>query len=137
MSYKTFFLPRIPNNKGDLFKFIRSDDQELFIGFGECYFSSVKPFEHKGIKLHKLTSSYLLCVSGSIEFRIYSDNYNFDKVDLSAPNLDESTSSFPCLFIPSGTSYSFYNPTSIPSLILSFTSMPHDPSESLSFPLPS
>jgi dTDP-4-dehydrorhamnose 3,5-epimerase len=65
-------LKRITVPKGDVLHGIKSSD-EGYAGFGEVYFSHIKPGEAKGWKRHNRMILNIVVVSGAIRFVLYDD----------------------------------------------------------------
>lgn len=65
-------LKQISVPKGDLWHAFKATD-EGFVGFGEAYFTQIKPHEIKGWKRHNRYVLNLVVVSGAVKFVIYDD----------------------------------------------------------------
>ena len=65
-------LKQISVPKGDLWHAFKSTD-EGFVGFGEAYFTQIKPHEVKGWKRHNRYVLNLVVAVGSVKFVIYDD----------------------------------------------------------------
>lgn len=65
-------LKQISVPKGDLWHAFKSTD-DGFVGFGEAYFTQIKPHEVKGWKRHNRYVLNLVVVSGSIKFVVFDD----------------------------------------------------------------
>ena len=63
-------LPIIHGEKGNVIKLIKKEDPH-FLGFGEAYFSTIKKYDIKGWKKHKLMTCNLVVISGTVEFVIH------------------------------------------------------------------
>lgn len=68
-------LKQISVPKGDLWHAFKSTD-DGFVGFGEAYFTQIKPHEVKGWKRHNRYVLNLVVVSGTIKFVIFDDRSN-------------------------------------------------------------
>ena len=63
-------LKQIEDERGKVMHFLRSD-WEVYKGFGEVYFSTVKLGEVKGWKKHCKMTQNLVCVTGSIKLVLF------------------------------------------------------------------
>ena len=59
----------IKNSKGNIFKLL-SKKSKQFVGFGEVYFSEVKPGIFKGWKYSEKYTQLLTVIKGSVEFKV-------------------------------------------------------------------
>ena len=82
-------LKQVYSPKGDIFHAMKKSD-EGFYGFGEAYFSTIKPGEIKGWKKHEEMILNLIVIKGEIEFVAY-DNDSFFNVKLSKNNYQRLT----------------------------------------------
>lgn len=57
----------IPDDRGWLMEILRSDDKELFSGFGQVYVSATYPGVVKAWHYHKLQLDNFACVSGMVK----------------------------------------------------------------------
>ena len=137
--YKLIRVPRVSNVRGDILKVVSSQSSN-FYGFGEMYISFLLPHESKGCKMHSKMISGLICISGSVDFNLYSCAPSqgihslHDKVRLISP-LPDKDDSFSSLILFPGQWFSFHNYSDSPASILNFSSIPHDPNESSVLPL--
>ena len=67
-------IPQIKNFKGDIFKILKSSDEE-FNGFGEIYISNVKRGEIKAWKKHLRMTCILIPISGQTKVVVYDKKY--------------------------------------------------------------
>lgn len=123
-------LKQISVPKGDLWHAFKSTD-EGFVGFGEAYFTQVKPHEVKGWKRHNRYVLNLVVVVGSVKFVIYDDREDsktkgqFQEVVLSP------TSNYQRLTIAPGLWMAFAGADSIQtSLLMDLIPEVHNPEES-------
>lgn len=68
-------LRQISVPKGDLWHAFKITD-EGFVGFGEAYFTQIKPHTVKGWKRHNQYTLNIVVVVGTIKFVIYDDREN-------------------------------------------------------------
>jgi dTDP-4-dehydrorhamnose 3,5-epimerase len=119
----------IPNDKGNIFHYVRSDEGN-FGGFGECYLSEIYPKKIKGWKLHKFQTQNLIVPVGKVQFILYDSRINsisknkIQEVILGLPN------DYNRLTIPFGIWYSFKCISNNKGLLINFTDLPHDSNES-------
>ena len=67
---KTKKLKVVPDERGRLMEFLRSDD-DLFIKFGQVYVSTTYPGVVKGWHYHKIQTDTLTCVKGMLKLVLY------------------------------------------------------------------
>ena len=113
-------------NAGDVFHGIKSSDKGYF-GFGEAYFSSIKPGQTKGWKRHKKMTLNIIVPSGEIQFVMFDDRNNcdgrFQDIVISLKNYCRLT-------IPPMVWMAFKGLSDENSLLLNVASIPHDSDES-------
>lgn len=121
-------LKQISVPKGDLWHAFKVTD-EGFVGFGEAYFTQIKPHEVKGWKRHNRYVLNLVVVSGTIKFIIYDDreesitNGQFQEITLT-PN-----GNYQRLTIAPGLWMAFAGADEDTSMLMDFIPEVHDPSE--------
>jgi len=117
----------IDNPKGEILKGMDCADKG-FSGFGEAYFSAVKPEQIKGWNRHKLMTLNLIVPIGSVKFVVIDDKNdginknNIFEVELSIHNYQRLT-------IPPGLWVGFECTSKTKSFILNIADMVHDPNE--------
>ena len=113
-------------NEGDVFHGIKSSDKG-YVGFGEAYFSSIKPGQTKGWKRHQKMTLNIIVPSGEIQFVMFDDRNNsegkFQDIVISLKNYCRLT-------IPPMVWMAFKGLSNEKSLLLNVASIPHDPNES-------
>ncbi len=67
---KTKALRVIPDERGRLTEMLRSDD-ELFIKFGQCYFTTTYPGVVKAWHYHKIQTDNFIAVTGMFKVALY------------------------------------------------------------------
>ena len=72
---KTKKLKVVPDERGRLMEFLRSDD-ELFIKFGQVYVSTTYPGVVKGWHYHKIQTDTITCVNGMLKLVLYDKREN-------------------------------------------------------------
>jgi dTDP-4-dehydrorhamnose 3,5-epimerase len=113
--------------KGDIYHGLKVSD-EGFDGFGEAYFSGLKPNEIKGWNRHKLMTLNLVVPVGSVIFVIYDDrtksktNGKYFSVNLSKDNYQRLT-------IPPGLLLAYKGGPAAMNMILNIANIEHDPNE--------
>lgn len=121
-------LRRIANPKGDVYHGLKSSE-DSFKGFGEAYFSTVRPGITKGWKRHNLMTLNLVVPVGTIEFYLRSDDGQLaDSVRLG----DEC---YARLTVPPGVWMAFGGIGDSLNLLLNVASIPHDPQEAVNVPI--
>jgi dTDP-4-dehydrorhamnose 3,5-epimerase len=113
-------------SEGDVYHGIKSSEKGYF-GFGEAYFSSIKPGQIKGWKRHHKMTLNIIVPSGEIQFVMFDDRNNaeerFQDIVLSLKNYCRLT-------IPPMVWMAFKGLSDEKSLLLNVASIPHDPNES-------
>ncbi len=69
---KTKSLRVIPDERGRLAEMLRSDD-DIFIKFGQCYFTTTYPGVVKAWHFHKLQTDNFVAVTGMFKVALYDD----------------------------------------------------------------
>ena len=118
-------LKKIYHPKGDIYHGMKKTDAG-FAGFGEAYFSTVKPGQVKGWNRHKHMTINLMVPIGSVKFviidgRIINKN-NLLEVELSLKNYQRLT-------VPPGFWVGFQCTSNTESLILNIADIEHDKNE--------
>lgn len=120
-------LKQIAVQGGDVYHAMTSSDPD-FVGFGEAYFSFIKPGTIKGWKKHLRMTLNLVVPVGRIKFVIYDDrpesltSGKFYEIRLSPDNYKRLT-------IEPGLWVAFKGEATIESLLLDIIPQPHDPNE--------
>ena len=92
----------IPNQKGDIIKFINKNSK-IFSRFGEIYFSEVKKNKTKGWNIHYRYQCILAVPFGEVDFSFFnqkSKNKKIKKITISKKNNYS-------IVVPAGTWFSF------------------------------
>jgi len=120
-------LRRIPDERGSIMKMIANDD-EHYVGFGECYFSCIFPGVVKAWHKHKEMILNYTVVSGNVKLVLYDDrtdsktNGNLMEIFLGEDNY--------CLVqIPPGIWNGFKAIGNQKAIIANFASIVHNPKE--------
>ena len=61
----------IPDERGRLLEVLRSDDQDLFVKFGQVYVSTTYPDVIKAWHYHKVQLDHFVCVHGMVKLVLY------------------------------------------------------------------
>ena len=97
-----------------------------FFGFGEAYFSEIKPGSIKAWKRHREMTLNLIVPLGKIKFVMFDDrkgtNNGFQEVIISKENYCRLT-------VPPMIWVGFKGLSSFKSILLNIASIPHDPKE--------
>ena len=115
----------IDNPKGNISHGIKGSDVG-YAGFGEAYFSAVKPGQVKGWNKHKHMTLNLIVPIGSVKFVII-DGKTINKNNLLEVEL--SINNYQRLTVPPGLWISFQCTSETDSLILNIADIEHDPNE--------
>ena len=118
-------IPQIKNFKGDIFKILKSSDEE-FNGFGEIYISNVKRGEIKAWKKHLRMTCILIPISGQTKVVVYDKKY-FHVFKLDSKKKKK-------LILPPNTIFGF-STIKDDSSIMNIANIEHDPKESINYDL--
>jgi len=127
-------LREIADERGAVLHMLRADDPE-FAGFGECYFSEVRPGVVKGWKLHLLQTQMFAVPVGRMKLVFFDDRPEsstrgtVQQFNLGRPD------SYMRVRVPPGVWYAFGCSGQTPSLLVNCSDMPHDPDENRTLPL--
>ncbi len=108
--------------EGDVFHILKKSDTG-FLGFGECYFSSINKNAIKAWKRHKIMTMNLVVPVGQVKFTFFSDDlFNFKSITVGEDNYQRIT-------IPPMVWFGFQGMSEGNSLILNISNILHDPDE--------
>lgn len=122
------------DERGSLTEILRRDD-EIFDGFGQCYFSMSYPGVIRGWHYHKKQTDYFTCVSGMIKVPLYDlreDSTTFGEVNEFFIG-DENRI---VVKIPIGVLHGFKNIGAEPCILVNFPTQPYDPSDPDEYRIP-
>ena len=112
------------DERGSLTEILRRDD-EIFEGFGQCYFSISYPGVIRGWHWHEKQTDYFTCVSGMIKVPLYDRRPE-------SPTHGEINEFFIgdenriVVKIPRGVLHGFKNIGLTPCILVNFPTMPYD-----------
>lgn len=115
------------DERGSLTEIVRRDD-EIFEGFGQCYFSISYPGVIRGWHYHEKQTDYFTCVSGMIKVPLYDRRED-------SPTYGEINEFFIgdenriVVKIPRGVLHGFKNVGLIPCILVNFPTEPYDPAD--------
>jgi len=112
---------------GDVLHAMKSTDLG-YSGFGEAYFSIVKPGAIKGWKRHRLMISNLIVPVGTVRFVIYDDRIDSESIGL-FQEVIMSIDNYSRLTVPPMVWLGFQGVNSEDSILLNISNIPHDPNE--------
>lgn len=121
----------IPNLKGDIYHAFKRSDKS-YEGFGESYFSWIKPNEIKGWKLHNEMTLNLVVPLGNVKFVICS--VQSSKKESKFFEIIIGDSNYQRLTIKPNLYFAFQG-FDQKSLIMNIASIEHDENESINKPL--
>lgn len=126
-------LRKIHNPKGDIFHVLKSTE-DLFLGFGEAYFTTVNHGDLKGWKQHTKMVMNLVVPVGKVAFHFYNEYFS-KSICINAGERD-----YVRLTVQPGIWMAFEGLAEGLNLVLNIASIPHDPKEAInvaidSFPL--
>jgi dTDP-4-dehydrorhamnose 3,5-epimerase len=119
----------IEDDRGAVLHMLRSD-WNLFIGFGEVYFSEIKPGLFKGWKRHLRTTQHLTVPVGAVKFVLYDDRMESRSRGCIEHARLGRADEYRLLIIPPGIWYGWKCLTEYPALVANCVNEPHDPAES-------
>jgi dTDP-4-dehydrorhamnose 3,5-epimerase len=127
----------IANDQGAIQHILRSDDRELYRGFGEAYASVVNPGVVKGWHQHEQQANVLACLSGDIllvlhDARAGSPTHGRTQQVRLAHGEKRRT-----VLVPPGVVYGWKNQGSSPAILVNCATHPHDPTTSRKIPIDS
>lgn len=126
-------LKEIGDERGAVLHMLRAD-LPGFRGFGEVYFSEVRPGVVKAWKRHARMTQRLAVPVGRVKFVIYDAREGSPTRGALAEHVVGRPNAYRLLVIPPGVWYGFQGIAAGPSLIANCTDLPHDPAESESRP---
>ena len=116
-------LRRIPLENGDVLHGMKATE-DSFCGFGEAYFTQIRPGCTKGWKRHNRMTLNLVVVHGAVKFVIYDDQKQcFEEVILSPD------SNYQRLTVAPGLWMAFHGVGDEVSTVMDIIPEPHDPTE--------
>jgi len=124
-----FDLRIISDDRGAVLHMLRSDAAD-FIGFGECYFSEIKPGAVKAWKLHRKQTQNFAVPVGRIKLVLFDrrpDSSTLGRVQVI--ELGRPDAYFRIRISP-GIWYGFSCISTEPALLVNCGDLPHDPLES-------
>ena len=127
-------LKKIYRPKGDIFHALKNMEVG-YEGFGEAYFSTIKPETIKAWKRHFRMTLNLICIRGEIHFVLYDDRREsksygqFMEVTLSP------LKHYCRLTVPPNVWMGFKGMDQVDSLLLNVANIPHDPIEQENIPM--
>jgi|TARA_B110000444_G_scaffold253593_1_gene284718 dTDP-4-dehydrorhamnose 3,5-epimerase len=124
----------IKDDRGDILHMLR-EDADHYAGFGEVYFSEIKPDEIKAWKKNNVATQSLSVPFGHVRFVMYDDREHsptFGVIQVVELGREENYS---LLQIPPKVWYGFSCAGPSPSLISNCSNMLHDPSHASLLPI--
>ena len=113
---KIIKLKSFKNNKGDVFRAYRKNDEKIG-KFGEVYFSWIKKNTIKGWKLHKKMHMNLVVPVGSVRFVFYY-NKKFKVITIGEKKYCR-------IYVPNNIFFSFQNISNKKSLVVNYSNIIH------------
>jgi dTDP-4-dehydrorhamnose 3,5-epimerase len=125
-------LKQIEDGRGKVMHFLKSD-WDVFTGFGEVYFSTVKSGKVKGWKKHTIMTQNLVCVIGSIKLVMFDDRNDSSSCG-QLLEISFGEQNYCLVTVPPGIWVSFTSLEGV-SILSNCASILHDPEEALSLPI--
>jgi dTDP-4-dehydrorhamnose 3,5-epimerase len=121
---------QIPDERGAVWHMLRASDP-AFAGFGEVYFSTVKPGAVKAWKRHRETTLNIVCIFGEIRFVFFDDRPGSTTFgEVSVVDLSPAPETYSILTVPPGLWAGFSGIAQVESMLCNCIDLPHDPAES-------
>lgn len=115
----------IGDERGSVMHMLRATDAH-FAGFGEVYFSTIVAGARKEWRLHRLHTSQLAVVVGTVRFVLHPGNAG---QSAGTEEIEIGASNYQLLTVPPGVWYAFENRGSSTAIIANCSSGVHDPNE--------
>ena len=120
-------LKTFADDRGSLTEILRRDD-EIFEGFGQCYFSISYPGVIRGWHYHEKQTDYFTCVSGMIKVPLYdrregSPTYG----EINEFHIGDENRIV--VKIPRGVLHGFKNVGVTACILVNFPTVPYDPND--------
>lgn len=113
---------------GDVYHAIKATD-ETFRGFGEAYFSSIKPQMIKSWKRHNRMTLNLVVITGKVRFVVHDDRPNSPSYNRTKDYVLGPDGCYARLTVQPGLWMAFQGVADTTSLLLNVADIPHDPQE--------
>lgn len=110
--------------KGDVLHYLKNSSTN-FNGFGEVYFSKIKPNVIKAWKLHKTMTLNLIVPMGKVRFVFFSETTKAFRIE------EIGEENYRRLSVPPGIWFGFKGLSNKISLIANFADIEHDQNESM------
>ncbi len=120
-------LRRILDERGSVMHMLRRDDP-WFEGFGEIYFSTVKPGVVKGWHLHKKMTLNYAVVSGRIKLALYDDREG-SRTKGELQEILLGGDDYALVTVPPGVWNGFKGLGGTDAIVANCATIPHDPEE--------
>jgi len=118
-------LRRIPDARGDILHMLKSSDS-VFVGFGEVYFSFLKPRTVKAWRRHLASTSQIAVPIGGVRLLI-ADRRTSSSTEGLIMDLEVGEHNYCLITIPPMLWYAFEATVEVDSMIVNCASSPHDP----------
>jgi dTDP-4-dehydrorhamnose 3,5-epimerase len=122
------------DDRGAVLHMVRADAPG-FSGFGEVYFSELRPGVTKGWKLHLRMTQRLAVPVGRIRFVLFDARPDSPTTGRIMTCISGRPDRYGLLIIPPGIWYGFENLSEGPALLANCADLIHDPAESRILPL--
>lgn len=117
----------VPDERGIILTMLRNDE-EIFKGFGEIYFSQIYPGVVKGWHIHKKMTLNYAVVSGSVKLVLY-DARDGSPTKGEIQEIFLGRENYSLVTIPPGVWNGFKGIGDKPAIVANCSDIPHDPEE--------
>lgn len=121
-------LKRIPVENGDVFHAMKVTD-EGYCGFGEVYFSEIKPGCVKGWKRHNRMPLNLIVVNGTVGFAMHDGRKGSKTEGITESVVLSRSDNYQRLTVPPGVWVAFWCAGNSLSMLMDIIPEVHDPGE--------
>ena len=119
----------VVDTRGSVQRMVRADDDSLFAGFGEIYFSTTNPGVVKAWHRQASRTNVLSCVRGMIRLVLY-DARGGSKTHGALEELEMGDGLRKVVRVPPGVIYGWRNSGDVAAILANCASEPHNPDAS-------
>ena len=120
----------LSDSRGSIKHIIKNSDP-LFFGFGETYYSSIKPNKAKAWKLHRIQTQNLVVVSGQLKCVVLENTCATEQKKRACCFILDSAENYMRATIKPWLWYGFKNVGTKEAIIINMVDTEHNPDESI------